>query len=190
MCSSSQTPVKTNKKKERRFKVFGYIVHHRLHEVEEEAALERLSLFFSLSLSLSLSLLGKNTLSKKAQLLTHFAVCTSQLHHSVQFAHMNMRCVIIVSIISIISIISFRQKGERERSEISLARTPRESNSSALGEIQNKKPLSCLFVFVSKTDSYYSLQSKPPHGSYMGSGKLIRCNHRQSQSTPPLLSFY
>ena len=34
--------------------------------------------FLSFSLSLSLSLLGKNTLSKKAQLLTHFAQCTSQ----------------------------------------------------------------------------------------------------------------
>ena len=112
---------------------------------------------FSLFLSLSLSLLGKNTLSKKAQLLTHFVQCTSQ--------RSEIRLVLIM-------LCNHRQhhllpsKGrERERSEISLARAPRESSSSALGEIQNKKT-SLFFVFVSKTDSYYySLKSKPPHGS-------------------------
>ena len=60
------TNSRQNKQKERKTgfsSSFGYIGHHRLHEAEEEEeALERLSLF----LSLSLSLLGKNTLSKKA----------------------------------------------------------------------------------------------------------------------------
>ena len=60
------TNSRQNKQKERKTgfsSMFGYIGHHRLHEAEEEeAALERLSLF----LSFSLSLLGKNTLSKKA----------------------------------------------------------------------------------------------------------------------------
>jgi hypothetical protein len=59
------------------------IGHHRLHEEEEEEALERLSLFFFLSLSL----LGKNTLSKKAQLLTHFVQCTSQRSANRDFAY-------------------------------------------------------------------------------------------------------
>ena len=73
------TKSRQNKQKERKtgFSLstrLSTIGHHRLHEAEEEEALERLSLFFSLSFSL----LGKNTLSKKAQLLTHFVQCASQ----------------------------------------------------------------------------------------------------------------
>lgn len=49
------TNSRQNKQKERKTgfsSMFGYIGHHRLHEAEEEeAALERLSLFFFLSLS-------------------------------------------------------------------------------------------------------------------------------------------
>ena len=91
-----------------------------------------------LSFSFSLSLLGKNTLSKKA----HFVQCTTAFSN-------RLRCIINVSIIT------FHQKGERERSEISLARAPRESSSSAPGRDTKQKNLSLLvlFLFVSKTDS-------------------------------------
>ena len=90
-----------------------------------------------LSFSFSLSLLGKNTLSKKA----HFVQCTSQRSANWQ------RCIIIVSIIT------FHQKGERERDPRSLSRAHRARAAQArLGEIRNKKN-SLFFVFVSKTDS-------------------------------------
>ena len=81
-----------------------------------------------LSFSFSLSLLGKNTLSKKA----HFVQCTSQ-----RSAKRTLR----------ITLYNHRQhhhlpsKGrEREISEISLARAHRARAAQArLGEIQNKK---------------------------------------------------
>jgi hypothetical protein len=110
------------------------IGHHRLHEAEEEAALERLSLFFFLSLSVG-----------KKYTLQEGTFCA--VYHSVQQQ---------------ITLYNQRQhhhlpsKGrERERSEISLARAPRESSSSAPGRDTKQKNLSLLvlFLFVSKTDS-------------------------------------
>jgi hypothetical protein len=110
------------------------IGHHRLHEAEEEEALERLSLFFFLSLSVG-----------KKYTLQEGTFCA--VYHSVQQQ---------------ITLYNHRQhhhlpsKGrERERSEISLARAPRESSSSAPGRDTKQKNLSLLvlFLFVSKTDS-------------------------------------
>jgi hypothetical protein len=76
-----------------------------------------------LSFSFSLSLLGKNTLSKKA----HFVQCTTAFSN-------RLRCIINVSIIT------FHQKGERERDPRSLSRAHRARAAQArLGEIQNKK---------------------------------------------------
>jgi len=124
------TNSRQNKQKERKTgfsSSFGYIGHHRLHEAEEEeAALERLSLF------LSLSLCWEKIHSPRRQLLTHFVQCTSQ-----RSAKSNL----------LITLYNHRQhhhlpsKGrERERSEISLSRAHRARAAQArLGEIQNKK---------------------------------------------------
>ena len=148
------------------------IGHHRLHEAEEEAALERLSLFFFLSLSVG-----------KKYTLQEGTFCAVYTHHSVQQQ---------------ITLYIHRQhhhlpsKGrEREIGDLSRARAQRARAAQArLGEIRNKKT-SLFFVFVSKTDSYYyySLKSKPPHGSYRKKSESCN-NHRQSKSTPPFLSFY
>ena len=134
------------------------IGHHRLHEAEEEEALERLSLFFFLSLSV-----GKKYTLQEGTASDSFCA----VYHSVQ---RSQRCVIIVSITS------FHQKGERERerSEISLsrARAPRESSSSALGEIRNKKPLS------SRARSY----------SYLKLARsILRCDQSRRAAHKPLL---
>ena len=128
------------------------IGHHRLHEAEEEEALERLSLFFFLSLSVG----KKYTLQEGTASDSFCAVYITAFSSR----RSSLCCVIIVSIIS------FHQKGERERDPRSLSRAHRARAAQArLGEIQNKKT-SLFFVFVSKTDSYYySLKSKPPHGS-------------------------
>ena len=117
------------------------IGHHRLHEAEEEEALERLSLFFFLSLSVG----KKYTLQEGTASDSFCAVYITAFSSR----RSSLCCVIIVSIIS------FHQKGERERSEISLARAPRESSSSAPGRDTKQKNLSLLvlFLFVSKTDS-------------------------------------
>ena len=117
------------------------IGHHRLHEAEEEEALERLSLFFFLSLSVG----KKYTLQEGTASDSFCAVYIT--------AFRNRRCSLCCVII--VSIISFHQKGERERSEISLSRVVRESNSSAPGRDTKQKNLSLLvlFLFVSKTDS-------------------------------------
>ena len=111
------------------------IGHHRLHEAEEEeAALERLSLFFFLSLSVG-----------KKYTLQEGTFCAVYTHHSVQQQ---------------ITLYNHRQhhhlpsKGrEREIGDLSRARAQRARAAQArLGEIQNKKT-SLFFVFVSKTDS-------------------------------------
>jgi len=101
------------------------IGHHRLHEAEEEEALERLSLFFFLSLSVG----KKYTLQEGTASDSFCAVYITAFSKTV------LRCIIIVSIIT------FHQKGEkRERSEISLSRAHRARAAQArLGEIQNKK---------------------------------------------------
>ena len=108
-------------------------------------------LSFSLSLSLSLSVGKKYSLQEGTASDSFCAVYITAFQRL-------QHCVIIVSIIS------FHQNGERERerSEISLART----RESALGDTKQKTSLLVHFFFVSKTDSYrYSLLSKPPHGS-------------------------
>ena len=137
------TNSRQNKQKERKTgfsSMFGYIGHHRLHEAEEEeAALERLSLFFFLSLSVG----KKYTLQEGTPLLTHFVQCTSQrsaqqitLYNHRQHHHLP-------------------SKGrERERSEISLARAQRARATQArLGEIQNKKTSLFFKYSYLKTDS-------------------------------------
>ena len=131
------TNSRQNKQKERKTgfsSMFGYIGHHRLHEAEEEeAALERLSLFFFLSLSVG----KKYTLQEGtfcAVYITAFSKLTTLYNHRQH--HL------------------LPSKGrERERSRISLSRAQRARAAQArLGEIQNKKN-SLFFVFVSKTDS-------------------------------------
>ena len=112
------------------------------------------------SLSFSLSLLGKNTLSKKAASDSFCAVyITAFSSKAVRITLYNHRQHHLLP-----------SKGrEREIRDLSLARAPRESSSSAPGRDTKQKNLSLLvlFLFVSKTDSYYySLKSKPPHGSY------------------------
>jgi hypothetical protein len=108
------------------------IGHHRLHEAEEEAPLERLSLFFFLSLSVG----KKYTLQEGTFCAVYITAFSNRL-----------RCIIIVSIIT------FHPKGERERDPRSLSRALcARATQARLGEIRNKKN-SLFFVFVSKTDS-------------------------------------
>ena len=134
-------PSKQTKRKKDGFQLtVENIGHHRLHEAEEEEALERLSLFFFLSLSV-----GKKYTLQEGTASDSFCA----VYHSVQ---RSQRCVIIVSITS------FHQKGERERerSEISLfySRTAREHFKRAGRDTKQKTSLfSCSFVFVSKTGS-------------------------------------
>lgn len=118
------TNSRQNKQKERKTgfsSMFGYIGHHRLHEAEEEeAALERLSLFFFLSLSVG----KKYTLQEGtfcAVYITAFSKLTTLYNHRQH--HL------------------LPSKGrERERSRISLSRAQRARAAQArLGEIQNKK---------------------------------------------------
>ena len=105
------------------------IGHHRLHEAEEEAALERLSLFFFLSLSVG-----------KKYTLQEGTFCA--VYHSVQQQ---------------ITLYNQRQhhhlpsKGrERERSEISLSRAhnAREQLKRAWERYETKKPLSSRAVLI------------------------------------------
>ena len=138
------TNSRQNKQKERKTgfsSSFGYIGHHRLHEAEEEeAALERLSLF------LSLSLCWEKIHSPRRQLLTHFVQCTSQRSAAKQCV---LRCIIIVSIIT------FHQKGEKERDPRSLsrARTAREQLKRAWERYKTKKPLSSSYSYLKLTHS-------------------------------------
>ena len=92
------------------------------------------------SLFLSLSLCWEKIHSPRRQLLTHFVQCTSQ-----RSAKRTLR----------ITLYNHRQhhhlpsKGrERERSEISLSRAPRESNSSAPGRDTKQKNLSLLRIRI------------------------------------------
>jgi hypothetical protein len=97
------------------------------------------------------------------------------------------RCVIIDSIAS------FHQEGERERerSEIYLARTRARAAQARWERYKTKNLFSCLFLFVSKTDSYEGKTVIRCNQSRRTAHKRESCNnHRQSQSTPPLLSFY
>lgn len=90
------------------------------------------------SLFLSLSLCWEKIHSPRRHIL-----CS--VHHSVQQNQIYLlRCIIIVSIIS------FHQKGEREReiSDLSLARTTRESSSSAPGRDTKQKNLSLLRIRI------------------------------------------
>ena len=104
-------PSKQTKRKKDGFQLtVENIGHHRLHEAEEEEALERLSLFFFLSLSVG----KKYTLQEGTASDSFCGVYITAFRNG----SCSLCCVIIVSIIS------FHQKGERERerSEISLAR--------------------------------------------------------------------
>jgi len=180
------TNSRQNKQKERKTgfsSSFGYIVHHRLHEAEEEEALERLSLFFSLSLSLSLSVGKKYTLQEGTASDSFCAVYITAFSKKYKL----QRCVIIDSIAS------FHQEGERERerSEIYLARTRARAAQARWERYKTKNLFSCLFLFVSKTDSYEGKTVIRCNQSRRTAHKRESCNnHRQSQSTPPLLSFY
>jgi len=150
MCSSSQNPAKTNKKKERRVSassVWKYCSSSPSRSRRRRSTRKTFSRFLSLSLSV-----GKKYSLQEGTASDSF--CAVYITAFQRLQH----CVIIVSIIS------FHQNGERERerSEISLART----RESALGDTKQKTSLLVHFFFVSKTDSYrYSLLSKPPHGS-------------------------
>ena len=112
------------------------IGHHRLHEAEEEEALERLSLFFFLSLSV-----GKKYTLQEGTASDSFCA----VYHSVQ---RSQRCVIIVSITS------FHQKGERERERekgrdprsLSLSRAHRARAAQARWERYETKNLSLLVL--------------------------------------------
>ena len=117
------------------------IVHHRLHEAEEEAPLERLSLF------LSLSLCWEKIHSPRRQLLTHFVQCTSQ-----RSAKRTLR----------ITLYNHRQhhllpsKGrERERDPRSLSRAhnAREQLKRAWERYKTKKPLSSSYSYLKLTHS-------------------------------------
>ena len=126
------TNSRQNKQKERKTgfsSMFGYIGHHRLHEAEEEeAALERLSLFFFLSLSVG----KKYTLQEGtfcAVYITAFSKLTTLYNHRQH--HL------------------LPSKGrEREISDLSLARTTRESSSSAPGRDTKQKNLSLLRIRI------------------------------------------
>ena len=112
------------------------IGHHRLHEAEEEEeALERLSLFFSLSLSVG----KKYTLQEGTASDSFCAVYT---------AFRNRRCSLCCVII--VSITSFHQKGEREREirDLSRARTAREQLKRAWERYKTKKPPSSRAVLI------------------------------------------
>ena len=92
------------------------------------------------SLSFSLSLCWEKIHSPRRQLLTHFVQCTSQ-----RSAKRTLR----------ITLYNHRQhhllpsKGrERERSEISLSRAPRESSSSAPGRDTKQKKLPLLRIRI------------------------------------------
>jgi hypothetical protein len=114
------------------------IGHHRLHEAEEEEALERLSLFFFLSLSL----LGKNTLSKKAQLLTHFVQCTSQR------SEIRLLLIMLCNHRQHHLLPSKGREREREIRDLSRARTAREQLKRAWERYKTKKPLSSRAVLI------------------------------------------
>ena len=138
------TNSRQNKQKERKTgfsSSFGYIGHHRLHEAEEEAPLERLSLF------LSLSLCWEKIHSPRRQLLTHFVQCTSQ-----RSAKRTLR----------ITLYNHRQhhllpsKGrERERDPRSLSRAhnAREQLKRAWERYKTKKPLSSSYSYLKLTHS-------------------------------------
>ena len=109
------------------------IGHHRLHEAEEEEALERLSLFFFLSLSVG----KKYTLQEGTASDSFCAVYIT--------AFRNRRCSLCCVII--VSIISFHQKGEREIRDLSRARTAREQLKRA-GRDTKQKNLSLLRIRI------------------------------------------
>ena len=96
-----------------------------------------------LSFSFSLSLLGKNTLSKKAASDSFCAV------YITAFSKLTIRCIIIVSIIT------FHQKGERERDPRSLSRAhnAREQLKRAWERYKTKKPLSSSYSYLKLTHS-------------------------------------
>ena len=138
------TNSRQNKQKKRKTgfsELSGNIVHHRLHEAEEEEALERLSLF------LSLSLCWEKIHSPRRQLLTHFVQCTITA-----FSSKAVR----------ITLYNHRQhhhlpsKGrERERSEISLSRAhnAREQLKRAWERYETKNPLSSSYSYLKLTHS-------------------------------------
>ena len=113
------------------------IGHHRLHEAEEEEALERLSLFFFLSLSVG----KKYTLQEGTASDSFCAVYITAFSSR----RSSLCCVIIVSIIS------FHQKGEREIRDLSRARTAREQLKRAWERYKTKKPLSSSYSYLKLT---------------------------------------
>jgi len=186
MCSSSQTPVKTNKKKERRVSVqvldILFIIAFTKQKKKKHSK-DFLSFFLSLSLSLSLSVGKKYTLQEGTASDSFCAVYITAFSKKYKL----QRCVIIDSIAS------FHQEGERERerSEIYLARTRARAAQARWERYKTKNLFSCLFLFVSKTDSYEGKTVIRCNQSRRTAHKRESCNnHRQSQSTPPLLSFY
>ena len=110
------------------------IGHHRLHEAEEEEALERLSLFFFLSLSVG----KKYTLQEGTFCAVYITAFSNRL-----------RCIIIVSIIT------FHPKGEREREirDLSLARCAREQLKRAWERYETKKTPSSSYSYLKLTHS-------------------------------------
>ena len=135
-CSSSQTPVKTNKKKERRVSVKQTnIGHHRLHEAEEEEALERLSLFFFLSLC------WEKIHSPRRQLLTHFVQCTSQ-------RSANWRRITLYNHRQHHLLPSKGRERERDPRSLSRAHNAREQLKRAWERYKTKKPLSSRAVLI------------------------------------------
>ena len=128
-----------------------------------------------LSFSFSLSLLGKNTLSKKA----HFVQCT----HITAFSN-RLRCIIIVSIIT------FHQKGEREREirDLSRARTAREQLKRAWERYETKKTPSSSYSYLKLTHIIIIRWNQSRRTAHKRFNSFN--NHRQSKSTPPFHSFY
>ena len=118
------------------------IGHHRLHEAEEEEALERLSLFFFLSLSV-----GKKYTLQEGTASDSF--CAVYITAFSKQRLCVLRCIIIVSIIT------FHPKGEREREirDLSLARTAREQLKRAWERYETKKTPSSSYSYLKLTHS-------------------------------------
>ena len=133
------TNSRQNKQKERKTgfsSSFGYIGHHRLHEAEEEeAALERLSLFFFLSLSVG----KKYTLQEGtfcAVYITAFSKLTTLYNHRQH--HL---------------LPSKGRERERDLGSLSRAHNAREQLKRAWERYKTKKPLSSSYSYLKLTHS-------------------------------------
>ena len=133
------TNSRQNKQKERKTgfsSSFGYIGHHRLHEAEEEeAALERLSLFFFLSLSVG----KKYTLQEGtfcAVYITAFSKLTTLYNHRQH--HL---------------LPSKGRERERDLGSLSRAHNAREQLKRAWERYKTKKTLSSSYSYLKLTHS-------------------------------------